>query len=686
MIIGELRKLLQRMSTRIILLVLFLVNALIVCNQPLPGAAEYYEIDAKHILSLYAALPNDAEQAVQMLQQQYDALGNLVFSDESTGQMLTADIYTERKLFSNVLQRVEPVAHYSSILNEIDANSEALKSSGFYTKQSFGYRNILKTQEKYRSLQDVSPKIFYSGAVELLPGARITDLILLLFCLMVGLEMVASERINGTMSLIKPTAKGSASLIAAKIFAGLFAVFLGICVLYGTNLIIGIIRCGTIPLDAPIQSIYGFSRSPWNISICVYILSFILMKSLWAASVLAIAYLACYLGNSIFACSAVFVLFVAPSVFMRESVFSLFYTGDTARLFAEYRNLNVFGHPVSTFAVCFATMLFLSAFFFVTTKILHIKATAVAPERCSRKRRKTSRVSTSLFFHEGRKLFFINGGVWVLVVLLAIQTVTYLNFDAYISPKERLYIQYSEKLSGSATQEKDAFLAQETERFAQLYVQMDEYAKDYSEGRLQQNAAEALISGILQELENEEVFLRAKNQYDQMKLRGCDYVCQTGYERLLGEKGQQEIIALTIKLLIALILGLASIHSVEYESNVSVLLNSVPRKQASERVKLLLAILYASVATMIAFIPYFQALCNVYDFPGLSADARSVPLLKIGISTVGCLLTVYAVAILLAAILVACLIVRISKKSKSTIAAMMLSALLLIPFVCVLLF
>lgn len=686
MIKGELRKLFQRTSTRIILLILFFTNALVVWNQTLPGAEEYYDIDAKHILSLYAALPDDADQAVATLEQQYAALGDAIFSGKSNEALLTSDIYAERKLFSNVLQRVEPVAHYSSFLNELDGNAEVMKTNGFYPQKSFGYRNILKTQEKYRSLQEVSPKVFYSGGVELLSGERITDLVLLLFCLLVGLELIASERINGTMSLIKPTAKGAGALITAKIFAGLFAVFLGTLILYGTNLLIGIIRCGIIPPDAPIQSVYGFDRSPWNISIFIYIVGFFLAKYLWAASVLAIVFLSCYLGRSIFACSSIFLLLLAPSILMQESEISLFCTGDTVRLFAEYRNLNVLGYPISTFAICIAVMLFLSTVCFTVTKILHIKSMASVSERHIKKRNKTRSVSTNLFIHESRKLFLLNGGIGVLVGLLVIQSVTYLNFGYYINPQERMYMHYSEILAGPATQEKDGYLTQEANRFQQLYVQLDEYSMDFSEGIIQQEVYEALVAGITQELDSEEVFLRAKNQYERMKRQGCDYVCQTGYERLLGEKGQQEIIALTIKLFIALILGLASIHSVEYESNVAILLNSVPRKRTSEKTKLVLAALYASIAAMFTYVPYFLALGNAYDFPGLSANAKSVPLLKIGTGTVVGSLMVYAVGILCAALLVALLIAWISKKAKSTAAAMLLSALMLIPVVCMRLF
>lgn len=217
MIRCEIRKLLQRSYTRIILFVLVAANALLVWNQQLPGTEQYYNMNASHILSLYAALPEEPEQALKALEQRNDSLLASIIQETDAGVLLTPDIYTERKLFSNVIERVEPIAHYDSILNEIDENAETLLLTGRYDPNSFGYRNILKSQEQYRGLTDVQPEILYSGTIELLPGGRITDFILVLLCLLVGLELICSERITGTMALIKPTFQGGYPLIAAKI-------------------------------------------------------------------------------------------------------------------------------------------------------------------------------------------------------------------------------------------------------------------------------------------------------------------------------------------------------------------------------------------------------------------------------------------------------------------------------------
>lgn len=681
----EIRKLFQRSSACIILLLLFVMNAYLVWNQQLPGTERHYTIDASHIQSLYAALPEDPDHALKSLEHRNDGLMESIIRETDAGTLLTPDVYTERKLFSNVIDRVEPIANYDSILNEIEENAQTLLLTGRYVPHSFEYRNILKSQEKFRLLNDVRPSMLYSGSIELLPGGRITDIILVLFCLLVGLELICSERIIGTMALIRPTVEGGGSLITAKILAGLFLVLTGTFMLYGTNLIIGFVRCGVIPMNAPIQSVFGFIRSPWKISIAMYVLGFFCMKFLWASSVTAVVYLACNLGNSVLACCGIFLLLCSPSLVMKKSVLSFLSTGDTVRLFSEYRNLNLSGWPVSSFSVSILVMILVSAVCFGFAAAIHIHSAPIVSDRKREHIRKTRRVSVNLLQLEARKLFLLNGAICVLIVLLAVQLAAYLNFDAYISPQERLYMKYSDKLSGSADLEKDTFIAEEAARFEELYAQLDAYSHALTSGQMNQEAYETLCSGIARQLESEEVFLRAKDQYERMKMLGCEYVCQTSYERLLGPEGQRDAVILTIQLTIALILGLSSIHSIETESNMIFLLNSVPDKQNSLRTKAILATVYAIAAAMITFVPHLLAIIHAYGLPGLSAHGNSVPLLSIGTHTVFGGLCIYAAAIIGLAILAAHVVSLISKKSGNIIGTIIISSVLMLVPACILL-
>ena len=672
MVRSEIRKLFQRLSTRIILGVLLAANGFLVWNQQLPGAEQYYQFDASHILSLYSALPDDAASALKALGQQDDALLEAMFQETDTGVLLTSDIYAEHKLFSNVMERVEPIACYDAILNEIDENAETLLLTGRYEPDTFGHRNILKSREQYRALFNVQPEVLYSGAVELLPGGRITDLILLLFCLLVGLELITSEKTNGTLQLIKPSFQGGYRLITSKVLAGLVLALAGTFLLYGTNLVIGFLRCGMISMYAPIQSVFGFIRSPWRISIGMYVLGFFCTKFIWAASITAIVYLACSLGKSVLGSCGIFLILCAP--------LSLLLTGDTVGLFSEYRNLDLFGWPVSSFFVSILGMLLVSSAGFILTAAIHKKTSPIIADRRSKNTGKVGRVSVNLISYEAQKLFLMNGAAWVLVGLMAVQTVAYLNFNAYLSPQERLYMAYSERLEGKASPEKDAFLEEEAARFEDLYLQMEGYTSALASGQMQQESFEALSSRINRQLESEEVFLRAKNQYDRMKVQGYDYVCQTGYERLLGPEGQEDALILLIQMMITLILGLASIHAGETETNMIFLLNSVPGKQESRKAKAILATVYAVISAVITFAPHITAIVKNYGLPGLFACGHSVPLLRMGTQTVLSGLCIYAAIAISLAILMARVVSWISKKSGSIVSTVVMSStLLLIP-------
>ena len=684
MIRSEICKFFQQLSIRIVLLVLLAANAFLVWNQQLPGAARYYRIDANHILSLYSALPDDAASALRALEQQDEVLVDAMILEKDAGSLLTLDIYTEHQLFSNVIDRLEPIAHYDAILNEIDVNAETLILTGRYEPNTFGYRNILKSQEQYRGLSDVQPDILYSGAIELLPGARMTDLILLLLCLLVGLELITAEKTNGTMQLIKPTFRGGFRMIAAKVIAGLVLVLVGTFFLYSTNLVIGFVRCGVISMDAPIQSVFGFIRSPWRISIAMYVLGFFCMKYLWAASVTAIVYLACSLGKSVLECCGFFLFLCIPSLLFQKSVLSLMSTGDTVRLFSEYRNLNLFGWPVSCFFASILVMLLVSAAGFGFAAAIHIHSSPIISPRRSKNSGRIGRISANLIAYEARKLFLLNGAVWVLAGLMAVQFVTYLNFNAYIAPQERLYMQYSEKLAGTANQEKDDFIAEEAARFTDLHAQIEEYSRAFSDGEMQQEAYEALCSGIAHQLEGEETFFRARNQYDQMKILGYDYVCQTGYERLLGTEGRQDLVVLFIKLIISLVLGLSSIHSIESETSMALLLNSVPGQRNSTKMKSILASMYAVIAAIITFAPHILSIINGYGLPGLLSHGNSVQLLKMGTNTVLSELCVYAATIIVIAVFAAHVIALISKKMGNTTSTIVMSSVMLLHLFCIL--
>lgn len=84
---------------------------------------------------------------------------------------------------------------------------------------------------------------------------------------------------------------------------------------------------------------------------------------------------------------------------------------------------------------------------------------------------------TVLLAYEARKLLLTGGALLVLAVFVLVQIGSYRDFRAYFNADEWFYRAYSEKLAGEPTPEKNAYLASETARFAELQNELADYAR-----------------------------------------------------------------------------------------------------------------------------------------------------------------------------------------------------------------
>ena len=688
MVLHELRKPLNSRLTVILMALLLLANGLVTWGQQLPGTYSYTNVRSDHIRTLYAALPEDGEQALAALEQREELLRQAIyeeaFPDEpytaDPGPLLTGDLYSERSLFDTVMTRIRPVVEYTALLDTIRDNGETLLLTGRYAPGSFPYENVIRSRQVYDGLWDTQPQILYSGAVELLPGNGITEVMVVLMCLLIALELIFSERSQGTLALCKPTCNGSLSLIRSKLLAGLIWGALGTVLLYGSNLLIGLIRCGSVDLRAPIQSVFGMIRSPLRITIGEYILLFLGVKVLWMGAVLPLACVASYVGRKLWQCMGIFLLMGAAWFLRSDSILNPLAQGSATELFGTYWNLNVFGLPVSNLTVAVGLLLLISFTACGMTVILHVKKEPVLPASTRKRRNRTSSVSLSLFSHEAWKLLMMNGALWILLALIPIQALIYSQFPTFIPPSEKLYIQYSQILSGTPNPEKETFLTQEEARFADIYAQLESYGNALSRGEIKEEAYTALTAGITRQLERESIFQRARDQYRAMEAEGLDYVCASPYDRLFGREGKKDILRQTILLILVLTLGLSGTYATEHETGMIQLLCTAEREVSSNKRKHILAILFGIIATVLVYTPQIIAVANLYGLPGLSSSARSVPIFPLPIGTVWITLTLYALFLMALSAAISLLILYLSRLTKDTAHTCLLAPALLLPF------
>ena len=278
MIRYELKKLLRGQTAALFAALLFL-NVFLVTQLRAPGVG--WEYDARDIQTLYAAITDlEPQEAAERLDALHERLLDSFWNGEWDGPLITGDVDGDLGVVGAVLDRVQETAAYPAYLENVLATQAHLLTLPVYRDpQSFGRRNLQVSGEVYSRLTDVKPRLCYTGMAETLPGGRITDELLLLFALLTALTLFSEDRKHRTLLL--PLRRGRGPLFLAKLAAGGILLALGVLLLYGCNLFIGLLRCGMTPLNAPIQSIFGFQQSPWHITVGGYYALFLLAK--WIA-------------------------------------------------------------------------------------------------------------------------------------------------------------------------------------------------------------------------------------------------------------------------------------------------------------------------------------------------------------------------------------------------------------------
>lgn len=676
MIRYELKKLLCG-RTAFLLAALFALNVFLVARLQAPGAG--WDFDANDIQTLYAATegmePQEAAARLELLEEQ---LLDALWSNDYDGPLITGDLYADRALVGAVAERVRETADYSDYLDNVLATQEHLLTLPVYQAEGFERQNLIVSGEAYRRLLDVKPQLCYTGMAETLPGGRVTDVLLLLAALLIALTLFSEERKHRTLLL--PLKQGRGPLFMAKLAAGGILLVMGVALLYGSNLLIGVLRCGMTPLSAPVQSIYGFQQSPWHITVGEYYGLFLLSKLIAAGCVFGVLSLACNTMRTPVGAaglSALLLLFAAQSGYSEKPIFQacgLLRLADTERLFQTYYNLNLFGTPVPDGLFTLGLWVLVGAACMLCAALLWRIRSPIMTERklrfflCRKKKPRT------LFSYEARKLLVMERAGLILLAFLLLQVWTYRDFSERLSPEAYLYLDYVSRLDGPPNAEKDALLAERQANYDAVYSQLEELADAVASGEITEESYQIQIDFLQQELYGEELLHKVQAQYEQAKQSGGDFVSLLGWERLFGRRGVRDWLELGAKLGLCLSLGLAACYAVEAETGMEQLLAVFVRRRRAQRYKRLLASLYAAASCAICVIPHVLAVRSVYGLDGLTSPAASVPLLGIRFGTAGFAISLYALAALAAALLAAGLILLISKKLKRTTPAIIASA------------
>ena len=667
---AELRK---TLTLRFFLILLVAIGAnFLLFRHSLRGSYMMYEQD-QYLTAIREVMDTEDSARLTMLQERYDLLeicqdwerydrmAQDGYADPAditeemkkyqavyeSGEYLryTDNLYSERSLVRALLSDVQRIADHTTTLEAVIKEAKMKTSVAIFAKPgTFSHRSQLATIEKFESLLYIQPQYDISDGVLKAQQSTVTDLIALLMILFLCTEMVVTEHKNGMLPILRATRKGRLPLILSKaavtfvlalfISGALWLVNLGYCAgVYGLG-----------DLSRPVQSLDGFTASTLELSVGQYLLLRFVTKWLlygivgllclvmglvWQGAMPTWLTVGGFLGVEY-----ILALTIAPisswNILKYVNLSNLIFESN---YLAEYRNLNFFGYPAEVLLVSYLLLvLALAACVAVLCRLFCRKKIRTLPRPKLRlgwpKWLPRPGKSVHIANHENWKLLIECGALLVLALFLALnlqepRIVSY-------STEELYYKNYLEVLAGPLTEEKDAYIQSEMDRFAGIRDQMAQLQQDVADGKLSQNDLEHLTMPLERALKAEEVLndriLPQRDRLLAMKAEGKEgwFVYEKGYSYLLGLDYHEKTGAATM-VLAAIILCFANLYPLETTSGMLPLLNVYAKgRRRTAATKLLLCALVTTVLFCMAQIPDYRYVVKNFGFPVLNAPICSL--------------------------------------------------------------
>lgn len=603
----------------------------------------------------------------------------------------------EEKLYEKAEAYMLRTLSYEETLRHLKENAEQMtQSSVFSDPNSFSFRNAKCTAERYALITDAEIPIMYSGGFLRIVNSQISDMCFVLATILMVLALWPHEYEQGYLKLIQATKHGRAETVLAK-FTALFLVqLLLFLVLYGADLILVTRYVGLGDLSNPIQSVDGFLLSPLQITTGQYLFLFYAYKSgAFLAISLAFMTISMAIKSSVVSCMAfgllLFIELAAYVTIPTNSYLSLFKQAnlialfDTNTYFSTYATINFFEYPIALVTVM-KWMVLLIFILSVPLSICLSKPTIflrlpTQKFHLPQFHRRPKIYPTSLWYFECYKLFWVQKGLWVLLLCAVIQIGTYAGYgERHIGTDQFYYMQYLDTLSSMSTSQKEAFLSEEDARFHEAHQALQNLQTQYDHGEISASARDYFCSEQLQILAPEKAFSMICEQYTYLQHIGeTDLINQVPYTLLFGARAKQEDLVDVVKVVFCIAVSLSSIWAYEEDQQMSkLIISSISGRKKTMSAKFLVSLFYNILLILIVFLPKYLAVWQNVGLPGLWKPAVCCPLLSFLPRTVSMFsyLLMQNLCRLFGALCFSALVIFASCKTKSTIGTIAFSLLM----------
>lgn len=531
---------------------------------------------------------------------------------------------------------------YNNYLESIQSIAEQKNSISIFEKDndSFSSRNIKKTADDLKKLQDIIVEPNASDGVQLLTGFSYADVISVIFIIFLCYFIFFYEKENKLYQIIKCTPNGNSITFLSKTVTVLL---LGIIyqVISLIMFIFPSVKIGFGNLTASIQSVPSFMECDikcniFSMLIIYYVFRMFGFFTLGAVfSVIAlktsnsIIYISCSL---LFSAVNILFCFINP-----QSSFSFFkYVNFTniinpIEYLSQYRNINIIGYPIS-YKLLMVGMILLCILVFVLLGLAIFSKSELTAKKVNIKsplnKIKLFSNTKSIFIFELYKAAFTNKGVVLLIAFIIFESIMVINTDYYKSPQEHYYQNYMEILSGEITSEKIDYIETEKQNIINSEKMQEELNEKYNNGEISliQLQSELKKNSISENRKN--AFAQVLEQYDRISnQKNAHFVYDTGYKKLMniGSENKRFGVMDLIVLLLLIVLFSAEQLPLERKSKMNIILNTTPNgTNKTRKAKLGVLTLFTSLFFVVKYASELLIINNNYGLKGMLSPFVSV--------------------------------------------------------------
>lgn len=506
----------------------------------------------------------------------------------------TDSYYKENALISEISAEYSEVMAYDEYIASIKENKERLSGISIFVKEDaegFSARNIKKSYDDHKRLNSANIRFVPSKGVQMASENTITDLFILLSIMLFVGRLITEEKEKGLFYVTRATRNGIAKCAGAKLAALMIQCFAIVLLLYGSNFVYTAATVGIGDLSASIHSVSMFRESSIEVSLLGYFVLMYLTKVMvvftFGAAVAAVSIISsrsfvpqlAAVGWLALNWSA-FAFIPAYSVFNPLKYLSFWGIVDPKYIYGEYLNFNIADYPVNrtlaaiiVIAVLFAAVTAAVFLLFAKGGSLGIRkthCTAIIPFR----------PHGSLLLHEGSKILFMGKAAAILVMFALLICRGDLVEVRNTSAGEQYYEIIMRELEGRLTDDKEAFILKEQERYDEAFAQIAAVDEMVTAGEIDKLAGETMKSRWYAVTALYPYFQRIEAQYEHILGNGGVFIYDTGYAYLFGKADDNFTVDLLL-LSICMIFALGNVLPMEEQTKSWNLLSATAKGRRS---------------------------------------------------------------------------------------------------------